>query len=124
MAKYNKYDIATKLSLVEEYLELLKENPKLKMTDYAYEHNIADSTFSDWIIKYKKGKNRFINGNSIDDTVKLVSTIKPTFIEISKDKLIDKIEPSSSTVKLNYKDASLEFSVNELDKVMEILKRW
>ena len=29
MSKYNRYDIATKLSLVEDCLQLLKDNPKL-----------------------------------------------------------------------------------------------
>lgn len=129
MAKYNKYDIATKLSLVEDYLQLLNDNPRYSMSDYASDHNIADSTFNDWVIKYKKDKNKFINGTSVDGTVNLTPTIKPTFIEISKDKIIDKNNSSSAslpanTIKLNYKDASLEFSANELDKVMEILRRW
>ena len=124
MARYNKYDIATKLSLVEDYLQLLKDNPKLRISDYAYEHDIADSTFNDWVIKYKRDKNKFINGISADDTVDLTPTVKPTFIEISKDKIVDKIDPSINTIKLSYKDASLEFSANELDKVMEILRRW
>ena len=53
MARYNKYDIATKLSLVEDYLQLLKDNPRYRMSDYASEHDIADSTFNDWVIKYK-----------------------------------------------------------------------
>ena len=124
MARYNKYDIATKLSLVEDYLKLLNDNPRYRMSDYASEHDIADSTFNDWVIKYKRDKNKFINGISVDDTVDLTPTVTPTFIEISKDKIIDKIEPSSNIIKLYYKDASLEFSANELDKVMEILRRW
>lgn len=124
MARYNKYDIATKLSLVEDYLKLLNDNPRYRISEYASEHDIADSTFNDWVIKYKRDKNKFINGISVDDTVDLTPTVTPTFIEISKDKIIDKIEPSSNIIKLNYKDASLEFSINELDKVMEILRRW
>ena len=75
----------------------------------------------DWIYKYN---NAFINDISNDDILNLIP-IKPTFIEISKDKIIDKIESSiPNTIKLNYKDVSLEFGTNELDKVMEILRRW
>lgn len=56
MGKYKKYDIAAKLSLVKEYLNILKANPKYKISEYAYQKGIADSTFNDWLIKYKKDK--------------------------------------------------------------------
>ena len=108
MTRYNKYDIATKLSLVEDYLKLLNDNPKLRISDYASDHNIADSTFNDWVIKYRKDINKFINGISDDAIVNLTPTVKPAFIEISKDKIIDKIESSSSTIKLNYKESTLQ----------------
>ena len=44
MVKYRKYDIATKVSLVERYLEELKTDPKHKIADFSYENGIADST--------------------------------------------------------------------------------
>lgn len=128
MGKYKKYDIAVKLSLVEEYLNILKINPKYKISEYAYQKSIADSTFNDWLIKYKKDKYHFINGISKEEAVSSVSNpSSPMFIEISKDKIIDNtttVSPSSSIIKLNYKDVSLELSSNQLDKVLEIIKGW
>ena len=41
-SKYQKYDIATKVSLEEEYLELSKTS-KITKTDFAYEKGISDS---------------------------------------------------------------------------------
>lgn len=73
MGKYKKYDIAAKLSLVKEYLNILKANPKYKISEYAYQKGIADSTFNDWLIKYKKDKYRFINGVSNNEAISLVS---------------------------------------------------
>ena len=45
-SKYRKYDIATKVSLVEEYLELSK-TVKISKTDFAYQKGLSDSTFND-----------------------------------------------------------------------------
>lgn len=124
MNEYKKYDIASKVALVEEFLTRKQSGEKLTIVAYSEEKQIPKTTFADWVYKYKNSKNAFINGTSNDDSVNLSPVVKPTFIEISKDNINDKIEPSSSTIKLNYKDASLEFSANELDKVMEILRRW
>jgi len=126
MIKYCKYDISTKVAYVEEYLEILKDNPKYKISHFAQEKGLADSTFNDWLIKYQKDKDKFIHGKNTDGVVDLVKTVKPTFIEISKDRLSNPIENKAlfSTIKLNYKDVSIEFDSNQLDKVMEILRRW
>ena len=43
-SKYQKYDIATKVTLVEEYLELSKTSKIIK-TDFAYEKGILVSAF-------------------------------------------------------------------------------
>lgn len=45
------YDIATKASLVEEYLELSKA-VKISKADFAYQKGVSDSTFNDSVIKY------------------------------------------------------------------------
>ena len=123
MNTYQKYDIASKVTLVEEFLTRRQNGEKLTIVAYAEEKQIPKTTFADWAYKYKNSKNAFIYGSSKDDTLDL-TPIKPTFIEISKDTLADKIESSTNTIKLNYKDASIEFGANELDRVMEILKRW
>ena len=126
--KYQKYDIATKVSLVEEYLNICKTT-KITKANYAYEKGISDSTFNDWVIKYLKDKDKFINGTSNDDdNVSIVSCVKPTFIELTKDNLDTKANNNDSAslnnIKLSYKDVTLEFNNDQLEMVLGIIKRW
>lgn len=125
MARYQKYDISTKVALIEEYLERNRNNPGYSMTQFSLEKGIADSTFNNWVLKYRHDKHQFINGESQDGSVILNSPLTPTFIEISKDMIKSESKPMpSSSIKLHYKDVSLEFGVNELERVMEIIRRW
>ncbi len=128
MARYQKYDINTKVALIEEYLDLNKNNPGYSMAQFSLEKGIADSTFNNWVLKYKHDKHLFINGESNDGSIVLNSSLNPSFIEISKNLVKEERKtlppPSSSSIKLNYKDVSLEFSTSDLEKVMEIIRRW
>lgn len=126
--KYQKYDIATKVSLVEEYLELSKTS-KITKTDFAHEKGISDSTFNDWVIKYQKNKDRFIDGSISNDDVSIVSYTKPSFIELTKDNVSSQIiniddNICTSSIKLSYKDVTLEFNNDQLEKVLGIIRRW
>ena len=127
MAKYQKYDINTKVSLIEEYLERNRNDPNYSMAQFSLEKRIPDSTFNNWVLNYKHNKHQFINGENHDGSIVLNSPLTPTFIEISKDmrKKESKTTPSSSSsIKLNYKDVSLEFGANELERVLDIIRRW
>ena len=120
-SKYQKYDIATKVSLVEEYLELSKTS-KITKTNFAYEKGISDSTFNDWVIKYQNDKERFITGSNSNDDVSTVSYTKPSFIELTKDnvsfKLINNDDGRCAySIKLSYKDVTLEFNNDQLETV-------
>ena len=120
-SKYQKYDIATKASLVEEYLELSKTS-KITKTNFAYEKGISDSTFDDWVIKYQKDKNRFITGSNCNDDVSIVSYTKPSFIELTKDNVSYQIvnvdnNICTNNIKLSYKDVTLEFNNDQLETV-------
>lgn len=127
--KYQKYDIATKVSLVEEYLELSKTS-KITKTDFAHEKGISDSTFNDWVIKYQKDKNGFISGsNNNSDDVSIVSYTKPSFIELTKDDVSSKIISNddgrcANSIKLSYKNVTLEFNNDQLEMVLGIIRRW
>ena len=97
------------------------------MAQFSLEKGIPDSTFNNWVLKYKHDKQSFINGESNDGSIVLNSSLSPSFIEISKDLVKEErktLPPSSSSIKLYYKDVSLEFSNSELEKVMEIIRRW
>ena len=127
MAKYQKYDINTKVTLIEEYLERNRNDNSYSMSQFSLEKGIADSTFNNWVLKYRHDKQSFINGESNDGSIVLNSSLNPSFIEISKDLVKEErktLPSSSSSIKLYYKDKSLGFSTNELEKVMEIIRRW
>ena len=127
-SKYRKYDIATKVSLVEEYLELSK-TVKITKADFAYQKGVSDSTFNVWIIKYQKDKDRFITGSNSNDDVSIVSYTKPSFIELTKDNVssqninIDDNRGANS-IKLSHKDVTLEFNNDQLEMVLGIIRRW
>mgnify|MGYP004456317041 CR=1 FL=1 len=123
--KYQKYDIATKVTLVEEYLELSKTS-KITKTNFAYEKGISDSTFNDWVIKYQKDKERFITGSNSNDDVSIVSYTKPSFIELTKDNVLPKVinDDNDKSIKLSYKDVTLEFNNDQLEMVLGIIRRW
>ena len=125
---YQKYDIATKVTLVEEYLELSKTS-KITKADFAYQKGISDSTFNDWVIKYQKDKDRFIGGSNSNDDVSIVSYTKPSFIELTKDNVSSQIinvdnNRSANSIKLSYKDVTLEFNNDQLEMVLGIIRRW
>lgn len=127
-SKYQKYDIATKVSLVEEYLELSK-TVKITKADFAYQKGISDSTFNDWVIKYQKDKDRFITGSNSNDDVSVVSYTKPFFIELNKDNVSSQIinvdnNRSANNTKLSYKGVTLEFNNDQLEMVLGIIRRW
>lgn len=125
---YRKYDIATKVTLVEGYLELSKTS-KITKADFAYQKGISDSTFNDWVIKYQKDKERFIGGSNSNDDVSIVSYTKPSFIELTKDNVSSQIinvdnNRSTNSIKLSYKDVTLEFNNDQLEMVLGIIRRW
>ena len=123
-SKYQKYDIATKVSLVEQYLELSK-TVKITKTDFAHQKGISDSTFNDWVIKYQKDKDRFVTGSNSNDDVSIVSYTKPSFIELTKDNVLPKvINDDDKSIKLSYKDVTLEFNEDHLEMVLGIIRRW
>ena len=127
-SKYQKYDIATKVSLVEQYLELSK-TVKITKTDFAHQKGISDSTFNDWVIKYQKDKDRFVTGSNSNDDVSIVSYTKPSFIELTKDNVPSKIISNddgrcANSIKLSYKDVTLEFNNDQLEMVLGIIRRW
>ena len=127
-SKYQKYDIATKVSLVEQYLELSK-TVKITKTDFAHQKGISDSTFNDWVIKYQKDKDRFVTGSNSNDDVSIVSYTKPSFIELTKDNVSSQIiniddNICTNSIKLSYKDVTLEFNNDQLEMVLGIIRRW
>ena len=123
MCEYKKYDVNFKINAVEEYIRLA-ENNKITKAEYAHENGLADSTFNDWVLKYQRNKERYFNINENQLTLK---NNEPTFIEISDKRRIREIVDvvdKNADVKLKYKDITLEFKEDQLEKVLEIVRRW
>lgn len=120
------YDIKYKIELCEEYLELLSQGLSTSKRQFATDKGVKPTTFYDWINAYLKYQAK--NG---DDGVIVTSTNNneesslPKFIQISEEPTI----PITPTVKdnkviLRYKDVSLEFDEANIDKALEIIRRW
>lgn len=122
------YDVSFKLSICEEYLEWQNDNPGLTKKDYATSKGIKYNTFLDWIRTFKNYQDNKRNNNVIpisNDT----NTRVPKFIELTKDDYKNETTTTMSNtgkVTLKYKDVSIEFDNGDdnIEKVLEIIKRW
>lgn len=78
------------------------------------------------VIKYQKDKDRFIIGSNSDDDVSNVSYTKPSFIELTKDNVPSNVinDDNDKSIKLSYKDVTLEFNNDQLEMVLGIIRRW
>ena len=122
--RYKKFDLACKISFVEDYLERIKTN-KISMSEYAKNKGIAETTFSDWVLRYKRDRSSFVNGKNTTEVIDMNTGTLPTFIEITEEKIVErKNNDCPKTIKLNYKDVSLEFGVDNLEMVLEMIRRW
>lgn len=125
MSTYGKYSDDFKVLLCEEYLQKVSTSVKVSKTKFAIENNVPLTTFLDWLSKYNKYKNSNANEVIINN-----SETSNKFIEISQNSLRpvnmeDPInKPLSSIIKFKYKDITLEFDKDNLDIVLEAIKRW
>lgn len=125
MSTYGKYSDDFKVLLCEEYLQKVSTSVKVSKTKFAIENNVPLTTFLDWLSKYNKYKNSNANEVIINN-----SETSNKFIEISQNSLRpvnmeDPInKPLSSKIKFKYKDITLEFDKDNLDIVLEAIKRW
>ena len=122
--KYQKYDPSFKLALVEEYYE---EYNKCRITksEFAHSKGISDSTFNDWCVKYIRDKDRYFNTDT--DIVEFNSKNDSKFIKLSEDNIVSSspvISAHECKITLKYKDVLLEFNSSDLNRVMEIIRRW
>lgn len=56
----------------------------------------------------------------------IVSYTKPSFIELTKDNVPSKIinDDNDKSIRLSYKDVTLEFNNDQLEMVLGIIRRW
>ena len=120
------FDISYKMAICEEYLELIKQNDSLSKRDFAISKGIKPTTFYDWINTYSSYKDNESNDEEIT-TVNNELTPVPKFVQLSKNKEDDTYKvnkDNDNKIILRYKDVSLEFNDTNIDKALEIIRRW
>lgn len=122
---YKKYDVATKIAYVEKYLALKGNNGnKISITKFCHENDIAKTTFYDWLSKYNNADLDNNTDNNVLININNGNNNLPTFIELSNIEEPSSNNNSNTDIKLSYKDVTLEFKDNQLEKVLGIIKRW
>lgn len=81
------------------------------------------------LLSIKKDKEEFITGSNSNDDVSIVSYTKSSFIELTKDNVSSKIINNddgrcANSIKLSYKDVTLEFNNDQLEMVLCIIRKW
>ncbi len=120
------FDISYKMAICEEYLELIKQNDSLSKRDFAISKGIKPTTFYDWINTYSSYKDNESNDEEIT-TVNNELTPVPKFVQLSKNEEDDTYKANKDNdnkIILRYKDVSLEFNDTNIDKALEIIRRW
>ena len=120
------FDISYKMAICEEYLELIKQNDSLSKRDFAISKGIKPTTFYDWINTYSSYKDNESNDEEIT-TVNNELTPVPKFVQLSKneeDNTYKANKDNDNKIILRYKDVSLEFNDTNIDKALEIIRRW
>ncbi len=72
-----RYTAQYKIETVEEYLKEKEKDSNLKLAIFAAKKGIADSTFNDWVIKYKRQGQGFCN---ITTEIKKIKSQKVWYI--------------------------------------------
>lgn len=121
-----KYTSQFKIEMVEKYLKEKEADPKITKADFAYKHSISDSTFNDWVIKYKRQGAGFCN---VTDEIKKLDNIEIVDVEYKPSMLIERKESLTgplcvNRVRMEYNGAVIEFDESLLEKAMRILKSW
>lgn len=115
-----KYTAEYKTKLVEQYLKENEEN-KVSIAQFALNNGISDSTFNDWVIKYKRLGNNFCN---ITNEIEKISDVQ--IIDYEKDiiKFPNEIEYKEKECRLIHKGIIIEFDEKLLERVLRVLKEW
>lgn len=120
--KGKKYTAEFRVKSVMEYLS----QKELTIAQYARKNGIADSTFNDWVIKYKELGEGFFNVT--DQIAAIASGGTKEHIAIRKYPTAE-TAPNPATlpdgfVRVTYNGAVIEFHDNLLDRVMETIRQW
>ena len=121
-----KYTAQYKILMVEEYLRQKQEQPKLSIAKFALDNEISDSTFNDWVVKYKRQGNGFCNITNEIKKLDCVEIIDSQPVSLPQIRAIENENEvmSVNKVRMKYNGAIVEFDESLLEKALKILKSW
>lgn len=119
-----KYTAQYKILMVEEYLRQKQEQPKLSIAKFALDNEISDSTFNDWVVKYKRQGNGFCNITNEIKKLDCVEIIDSQPVSLPQIRAIENETMSVNKVRMKYNGAIVEFDESLLEKALKILKSW
>lgn len=121
-----KYSAQFKIMMVEEFLRKKQEQPKLSIAEFALNNGISDSTFNDWVVKYKRQGKGFCNITEEIKKLEIIEVIDSAPIQNNIIKEIsDDNEPISiNRVRMKYNGAIIEFDKSLLESALKILRTW
>ena len=115
-----KYSAHFKIEMVEKYLN----GSQMSIAKFAANHGISDSTFNDWVIKYKREGKDFCN---ITKEIEKINYEKPYLLLSEKhiDEIEDEDQPMSiNRIRLKFNNSIIEFDESLLERVLKIVKEW
>ena len=120
--KGKKYTAEFRVKSVKEYLS----QKDLTMAQYARKNGIADSTFNDWVIKYKELAEGFFNVTDQITTIASGGTKEQNIIRKypTAETAPDPATLQEGLVRVTYNGAVIEFHDSLLDRVMETIRQW
>lgn len=121
-----KYSAQYKIAMVEEYFKIKQEQPKLSIAEFATNNGLSDSTFNDWVVKYKRQGQGFCNITNEIKKLDTVEIIDSTPVVLPMVRTIDdeNTPMSINKVRMKYNGAVIEFDESLLERVLTILKSW
>ncbi|MCM1557037.1 MAG: transposase [Anaeroplasma bactoclasticum] len=121
-----RYSSQYKIAMVEEYLKLVEKDPKIPMAEFARQNELSDSTFNDWVIKYKRQGQGFCNiTNEIKklDSIEIIDST-PVIIPMVNNIEDERALMSVNKIRMKYNGAIIEFDESLLERALKILKTW
>lgn len=115
-----KYSAQYKIQTVQEYLKASEETG-ISIAHFAADKGISDSTFNDWVIKYRRQGTGFCNITNELAKLNEVEIVEPV-VRLAQATREDYSDPSK--VRLEYNGAAIIFHESLLERVMGILQQW
>jgi hypothetical protein len=121
-----RYSAQYKLDMVKKYLDTKEKQPKTTIAEFADENGLSDSTFNDWVVKYKRQGYGFCNITNEIKKLGEVEVIDSTPLSSLTDTDISTVDVPlpANKVRMTYNGATIEFDQSLFERALNVLKSW